>query len=585
MHVRGLSFIPVGEQHNHHAAVLTGATHKAVATLRRHHVHTGHADHTFFNLAHHVVCALLGGGGALHGHHHEKAALILCGNEGVVQSCRGEQGHGGNLAGSGGFVSLARQLLPGFRRTGKVHIVASQHQQQAEDGEPGMAHQNTGTPQVNAAAGLQNPVEGPEDEGGQLVLPGACGFQDDGAQGWGEGEGVQRGDAECHAHGHGELGVNHAHHAAVEGNGHIHGQGHQGGGNDSAGNLLHALDGGLLRGELLLLDDAHHVLHHHDGIVHQGADNQNEAEHGQHVDGVAQRVHNHESTQQGNRNGNGRNEGGAPVLQEQVGHQHHQQQGNHQGFDNFVHGGINGLGGVIAHAPFHAVREVRLNLAHGFLHLGHGGQSVGFVILVNNHAHVVLAVESAVAGVALGAQLHGGDVLELGHVAVLAALYNDVAELFHRLQAAGGGHLESGVGLHVFRTYGTGSCLNVLRLDSLAHIGGGDVHGAHAGGVHPHAHGVVAAGNDIGTGNAVHLADFILHVHSQPVGEFQDAHLVLIAHEVDEAEHIAAALAYLVARLLDFAGQLGFHALDGVGHVHHGHVIIRAGAEDEGEAE
>ena len=102
----------------------------------------------------------------------------------------------------------------------------------------------------------------------------------------------------------------------------------------------------------------------------------------------------------------------------------------------------------------HAIREVRLNLAHGFLHLGHGGQSVGFVILVNNHAYVVLAVQAAVARVALGAQLNGGDVLELGHVAVLATFHNDVAELLSSLESARGGHLEGGVGLHVFRTHG-----------------------------------------------------------------------------------------------------------------------------------
>ena len=585
MHIRRGAFAPVGQQHNHHARVFAGAAHEAVAALGGHHIHTGHADNALLNLAHHFIRALLGGGGAFHGHHDEKAALVFCGDERVVESRRHQQVHGVDAVGCGYLALRSHELVPLGRSAGKVHIVAAQHQQQAEHGQPGVAHQDAGTPQVDSAAGFQNPVKRPEDEGAQFVGLGTSGFQDDGAESGGEGQCVDGGNAEGHAHGHGELRVNHTHHAAVERNGNIHGQCHQRGGNDGTGNLLHALEGGFPGGELLFLDDAHHVFYNHDGIVHQGADNQNQTEHGQYVDGVPQRVHHQECAEQRYRNGNGRNQRGAPVLQEQVGNQHHQQQGNDQRLNDFVHGGINGLGRVIAHAPFHAIREVRFNLAHAFLHLGHGEQGVGFVILVNNHAHVVLAVQAAVAGVALGAQLHGGNVLELGHVAVLAAFHDDVAELFSRLEAARGGHFEGGVGLDVFCADRTGRGLHVLRLNGLAHIGGGDVHSAHAGGVHPHAHGVVAAGDDVCAGNAVHLADFVLHIHAQPVRELKNAHLILVAHEVKEAEHIAAALVHIVARLLDFAGQFGFHSLDGVGNIHHGHVVICPGAEDEREAE
>lgn len=138
---------------------------------------------------------------------------------------------------------------------------------------------------------------------------------------------------------------------------------------------------------------------------------------------------------------------------------------------------------------------------------------------------------------------------------IQTTLDDDIAELLHGLESPGGRHLERGVGLLVLRTYGTGRGLNVLLIDGGFDVGRGDIEGTHAGGIHPHAHGVVTAGDDIRAGDTVHLAHTVFHVHAYPVGELQDAHLVLIAAEVKEAEHIARALADVVTGLLDFRRQ------------------------------
>src|SRR5882724_11868807 len=66
------------------------------------------------------------------------------------------------------------------------------------------------------------------------------------------------------------------------------------------------------------------VLHHHDGVVHHDADRKDQAEQRQIVEREAERRHDEEGADQRYRDGNDRNDGGAPGLQEQDDHEHDQ---------------------------------------------------------------------------------------------------------------------------------------------------------------------------------------------------------------------------------------------------------------------
>jgi hypothetical protein len=133
-----------------------------------------------------------------------------------------------------------------------------------------------------------------------------------------------------------ELAIDHAGRAAEEGHRQEHRRQHQGDADQGAGDLVHRLDGRFLGRQPLLLHHALDVLHHHDGVVDQQADGQHHAEHGQRVDRIAERGQHAEGAEQHHRHGDGRDQRGAPVLQEDEHHDEDQDDGLDQGLDHVL---------------------------------------------------------------------------------------------------------------------------------------------------------------------------------------------------------------------------------------------------------
>ncbi len=63
------------------------------------------------------------------------------------------------------------------------------------------------------------------------------------------------------------------------------------------------------------MHDPFHVFHHHDGIVHQQADGQHHAKHGEGIDGVAESGQDREGPQQHHGDCQGGDQGGPEILQ------------------------------------------------------------------------------------------------------------------------------------------------------------------------------------------------------------------------------------------------------------------------------
>ena len=243
--------------------------------------------------------------------------------------------------------------------------------------------------QVAAAQGVQEPVDGQEDGGTLPARP----AQDQGAQSRAERQRHHGGKAKGHAHAHRELAVDGPHHAAVKGQRRIAGHRDQGRGDDGSGDLPHAFYGCLTGGQAFAFHDALRVLHHHDGIVHQGTDDEDQAEHGQGVDAVSQGVHDAEGPHQRHGDGHRRDERGPPVLDEQPRHQNDQDQGHHQGGDHLPHGGDDELGRVIGDGIAHTGRKALLPGGQLGLDAVHGRQRIGIRAPVQGQAHAFLAVE------------------------------------------------------------------------------------------------------------------------------------------------------------------------------------------------
>ena len=85
------------------------------------------------------------------------------------------------------------------------------------------------------------------------------------------------------------------------------------------------------RGAQPLLEPALHVLDHHDRVVDHDPDRQHQAEQRDVVQAEAERGHDREGADDGDRHGDQRDQDGPPVLQEHEHHDRHQHDGLEQG--------------------------------------------------------------------------------------------------------------------------------------------------------------------------------------------------------------------------------------------------------------
>ena len=131
-------------------------------------------------------------------------------------------------------------------------------------------------------------------------------------------------------HGDGELAEQHAHHAAHQQQGDEHGDQRNGDRDDGEADLARALQC-RVEGRIALLDVAHDVLDHDDGVVDDEADGDGHRHQGEVVDAVAQRIHHGEGGDQRQRHGDRGDDGRPEVPQEDQDDHDHQGDGQDQG--------------------------------------------------------------------------------------------------------------------------------------------------------------------------------------------------------------------------------------------------------------
>ena len=178
-----------------------------------------------------------------------------------------------------------------------------------------------------------------------------------------------------------------------------------------------------------------HVFDDDDGVVDDEAGGQRDAEERERVDGEAEDLDEREGADERDGDGDGGNDGGAPVLQEEEDDDDDDDDGFADGGHDFVDGVADDGGGVDGDDALHARRE-------GLLQLGENGaaffvdvEGVGVRELLDADADSVAAgeagaVEFEVGVVVFGAQLGAADVFEQDDAAGgSAVLDDDVFEL------------------------------------------------------------------------------------------------------------------------------------------------------------
>ncbi|CRQ53393.1 hypothetical protein PAERUG_P45_London_17_VIM_2_12_12_00116 [Pseudomonas aeruginosa] len=424
----------------------------------------------------------------------------------------------------------------------------------------------------------------PAEEAALLVVVGVDRAQQGGAQGRGQRQREERREADGDRQGHRELAVDVAHRAAEERHRHEHRDQHYGDADDGPADLAHRLDRGVVRRQAFLGHQPLDVLHHDDRVVHQDADRQDHAEHGQHVDREAQAEHHREGAQQGHRHHQCRDQGGAEVLHEQVHHGEHQQHRLEQGADHLPDRDLDERRGVIGDVVAHALREVARQLVEGGADALGGGHRVGAGRHLHRQAgggHLVDPRDEAVLALA---ELDAGHVAQADRAAVGADAQRNFAELLGRHQGVVDLHRGADrrrVGDPEVADVAHGEP-GVVPAHGVDQVAGAEVHRGQLGRVGPDAHGVLGApGLDLA--HALHPAQRLQHVGR---GDLAQLHGVVAAagggkgnDQLDAVRRLLHVDAVAPHRF----GQARLDDLQAVLHFHRGEVGVHALAEGQGQ--
>ncbi|MNO87932.1 hypothetical protein D3C76_793660 [compost metagenome] len=171
-----------------------------------------------------------------------------------------------------------------------------------------------------------------------------------------QGQRGDHGDQDGHRHAEGEFAEQPADDAAHEQQRNERGDQREADGNHREADFRRALQR-RLQPRLAALQVAMDVLHHHDGVVDDEADRDDQRHQGQVVEGEAEQVHRREAGAQRHRQHRGDDQGGGQLAQEQPHHHDHQRNGDQQGQFHLVQRGANGSCAVVENFHLDARRQ------------------------------------------------------------------------------------------------------------------------------------------------------------------------------------------------------------------------------------
>ena len=400
------------------------------------------------------------------------------------------------------------------------------------------------------------------------------------AQGWAQG---QRDQARDHRGGRdrdGELPEELPRDARDERCRHEHGGQRQRDRDQGLADLVHGLVRGVARAHALA-QIALDVLDHHDRIVDHDADRQHEPEQREVVEREAGRGEHQECANQGHRDRHDRDDRGAPGLQEQDHDDHDQPDRLVDRLDHLVDRFADELGRVVHDVVAQALGERLRELRHGRLEAVRGGERVGARLLEDQQRHRCALIEIAVGAVVLGAELDPRDVAHTRDPAVGIVLDHDVGELARIDQPAErlDVELEGALMRHRRLVEHAGGHLDVLRLQRLDDLAGGQVARGDPVGIEPDPHGVVARAEDLDVADAVEPRQHVLHLQGRVVRDVELVARTVRRIEMDHHHEVGRVLAHRDAEALNLVGQLRLRDRQAILHQNLGDIEI--GAERE----
>jgi hypothetical protein len=350
---------------------------------------------------------------------------------------------------------------------------------------------------------------------------------------------VERRDHRRDGDGQRELAVELSAQAADERRRHEHRAQDQGDGDDRPRHLVHRLARGLDRRQPEL-DVPLHVLHHHDGVVDDDADGEDEAEERERVEREAERQHDGERADQRHRHGDERNDRRAPRLQEHHHDDHDQQDGLEQRHDDGADRLADEERRVVDDAVLDAVGERLLQAFHDLIDLRRGLERVRPGPLRHADRDRRLVVEQAAQRVQVGAELDAADVAQARDLPFRRRPHHDPGELLLGAEPALRVHrqLERGVGRRRRRAEHAGRDLDVLLADGADDVGRGQLPRRQLVGIQPHAHAVLAGAEHLHRADAGNARQLVLHLQVREVREVEHVVAIVRRHEMRHEQEV-----------------------------------------------
>src|SRR5690606_16008260 len=245
-----------------------------------------------------------------------------------------------------------------------------------------------------------------------------------------------------------------------------------------------------------------HGFHHHYGIIHHDPDHYDQGKESDQVQGESEKLHEKEGAHNGYRYGQGGNQGGPPVLQEQKDHQGDQQKGLDKGLDHFLYGSIHKAGYVITHLIIHALEEhAFLEFRHPLLYLVYDLLCVGARQLFQDDRGRGPAVELGLHIKVFGPEFQLCHILYPQDPSILGGSYWNVPVLGQGVEPPRiPEHVLQGGSIATIRVFPdlSGGGLQVLLVQGPEYVIGGNPIGQHSIRFEPNADGVFLGSQYIG---------------------------------------------------------------------------------------
>ena len=340
-----------------------------------------------------------------------------------------------------------------------------------------------------------------------------------------------------------------------------------GGGDDRKEHLLRAQHGGGARAHAFG-PAPHDVFQDHDGIIHHHAGRQHQRQQGQDIDRKPDQPEGRQRADQRHRHGDGRDQRGADVAQEDIHDRGDDQHRQPQRHFNLVDRAIDEGGGVRGDEDAHIWRQDRLHLGHDLRHRRRDFQRVALRLPDDAQADARLAIGPQDRGARFRPQR------DLRHIA-----QPHIRGHFQRLEFRGRG--DRGGGAHQNALAGRAE-LACRRVEGhigqrAAQFGQGQAPAGHLHRVDIHAEHLVAVAENLQVGHAGRGQQAVLHRVFDQQGQLLRA---AAGRGDGNAQHgVGIGIGLDHARLVRVIGKAVADAGDGIAQIGRGHVQIDVIAE------